>query len=261
MTALLNGKVEGTESPPSHVAIVALGPSSLRYIQQVNMAGDRGVVYDEVWTVNSYASVIKSDRLFHMDDFRIQEARAKAGNKRVANMLEAIKKYSGPVFTCFPKAEYPTSLSYPLAEVVAKFRSLYFNNTVPYMVAYAGLLGVKKLTMFGADYTYPGRAAAEAGRACTEYWLGKLHSLGVHIDVCNQSTLMDGREHVGGVFPLYGYKDMNEIFWIENEQGETRLAFKPKEVVPSAEEIEKSYFHGPDAGQPTEENVLWSPPQ
>jgi hypothetical protein len=252
---------EGLNAPPKRIAIVALGPSSLRYIQQVNMAGDRDIVYDEVWTVNTYANVIKSDRLFHMDDFRIQEMRARAGNKRIAHMLEAIKKYEGPVYTCFPQPEFPSSVSFPLGEVIAKYKSLYFNNTVPYMLAFAGLLGVEKVTMFGADYTYPGRMAAEAGRACTEYWLGRLHSQGVEIEVCNQSTLMDGRDAVGGVFPLYGYKDLHNLILEENDRGEQRLRFEVKEVMPTAAEVEKSYDHGPDAEREADESVLWSPPQ
>ena len=66
----------GGQPKIERLAIVALGPTSLNYIQAVDAAGDRKKMFDEVWTFNSYASVIESDRLFHMDDVEVQRRRA-----------------------------------------------------------------------------------------------------------------------------------------------------------------------------------------
>jgi hypothetical protein len=48
----------------------------------------------------------------------------------------------------------------------------YFNSTAAYAVAYAIHMGVKKISVFGMDFTYPNAHDAEKGRACVEFWLG-----------------------------------------------------------------------------------------
>jgi hypothetical protein len=72
---------------------------------------------------------------------------------------------------------------------------------------------------------------------------------------------MDANKHVGGAVPLYGYRDLHDIFMEVNEKGEQRLNIERKKVIPSAEEIEKNYDHGPGVGALIEEKVEWSAPQ
>jgi hypothetical protein len=48
----------------------------------------------------------------------------------------------------------------------------YLNNTGACAVAYAVHIGVKKISLFGCDYTYPNVHDAEKGRACLEFHLG-----------------------------------------------------------------------------------------
>lgn len=229
---------------PTRVAIVALGPSSLKYIQRASNWGSRDK-FHEVWTVNSYADVIASDRLFHMDDFLVQEARAAAGNFRVGNMLEAIKRYKGPVITCRPLERYPTSVEFPLGKVIAEFGCCYFNHTVPYMLAYAGWLGVEEISLFGCDYSWPDRTMAEKGRACTEYWMGQLNARGIVTRVEPDSTLLDAFEYNrDSRYPIYGYCDGHDVTLEELGEGKVRLKIVEKETLPSAAEVEKKYDHG-----------------
>lgn len=242
---------------PRRVAIVALGPSNLRYIQQASNLGSRAH-YDEVWTVNSYADVIKSDRLFHMDDFLVQERRAEK-NPRIAAMLEAIKRYSGPVYTCRPLPRYPTSIEYPLGPVIAAFQQCYFNNTVPYMAAYAGYIGVEEITFFGCDYSWPNRVSAEKGRACLEYWIGQLNARGVRTQICQESTLMDAQEYRNHVYPIYGYCDAHTVQLIPMDDHRIKMIITPKEELPTAEEMEAKYDHGQDDTPGHEIDVIAGP--
>lgn len=232
---------EGSMLVPDRVAIVALGPSSLNYVQFVDRIGDRKKVFDETWTLNSYCSVIQSDRLFHMDDIRVQIARAEK-NERVRNMLEAMRGYKGPIITSIPHPDYPQCEAFPLAQVVSKYGALYFNNTAAYAIAYAGYLGVREITCFGMDFTYPGIHSREAGRGCCEYWLGKISSH-VQVRVAETSTLMDGIENRRGVFKLYGY-DGFEVK-VEEIDGKRAITMREKEL-PAAEAVERAYFHGRD---------------
>lgn len=243
---------------PAKVAIVALGPSSLRYIQQAAMHGSTKQ-YDEVWTVNSYVDVIRSDRLFHMDDFLVQERRA-VKNQRIANMLEGIKRYKGPVITCRPLERYPSSVEFPLGPVIQEFGACYFANTVPYMLAYAGWLGVQELHLFGCDYSWPNRMQAEAGRACTEYWLGQLNARGIVTLVDSTSTLMDAQTYSGSVKPLYGYSDGHTVELVRVDDSRVKLTITPKAEadLPTAEAVEAKYDHGENLG-PMEIDVIPTP--
>jgi hypothetical protein len=67
----------------------------------------------------------------------------------------------------------------------------YFNNTAAYAVAYAVHIGVKKISMYGCDYTYPNAHDAEKGRACTEFHLGIAKARGIRIGLTDKTSLMD----------------------------------------------------------------------
>lgn len=223
------------------LAIVGLGPSSHKYIDDVDRAGDRKVLFDETWTFNSFVSVIESDRLFHMDDVRVQEIRAEAGNLRVKNMLEAMKRYKGPIYTSSPEPEYPAMIPYPLPQIVAKYNSLYFSTTPPYAAAYAGLIGVEEVYLYGMDYTWPGVAGAEGGRGCMEYWVGRLQGMGVRVKVHETSSLLDTRLSTKDDVKLYGF-DRYQIKLEDRGENRMALVMDPKPL-PTAEEIEERYCH------------------
>lgn len=227
-------------SPPGRVAIVALGPSSLQYVQECDVAGDRHKVFDETWTVNSYTSIIQAERIFHMDDVRIQEIRAAGGNTRVEYMLKALKRHKGPIYTSFAHPDYPALVEFPLRDVIQKLGSIYFNNTMAYAIAYAAFIGVKSITLFGLDFTWPNIHQAEQGRACCEYWLGRAHGMGIQFNIASQSTLMDMRTRHADDLQLYGYDAVK--LSVEDDNGKAKLIFEDRDL-PSAEEIEKKYDH------------------
>ena len=230
----------------SRLAIVGLGPSSRKYIDDVDQVGDRKALFDETWTFNSFVSVIESDRLFHMDDVRVQELRARAGNLRVRNMLEALKRYAGPIYTSSPEVEYPSMVPYPLPAVVARYNSLYFSTTPPYAMAYAGLLEVKEIYLYGMDYTWPGVAGVEGGRGCMEYWVGRLQSHGVKVNVHETSSLMDTRLSTKDDIKLYGFDRYRISLEPRGELMALKMTPKP---LPTAKEIEERYCHKKPASE------------
>lgn len=225
---------------PKRVAIVGLGPSHTSYIRDIDACGDRKQLFDETWTFNTFANAIESDRLFHMDDVLVQERRARNGNKRVANMLESLKRYKNPIYTCFPEPEYPSMVQYPLVQIANKYDSLYFTTTPPYAMAFAGLIGVEELMIYGCDYTWPGIAGAETGRACMEYWVGRLKSMGIKIGVDSFSSLCDARVSKRDDIRLYGYDRVH--ISLQEREGGMCLVMREKEL-PTAEEIEERYSH------------------
>lgn len=222
---------------PASVAILGLGPSLGQYLEIAKRAGGKHV--DETWGINALGDVFNCDRVFHMDDVRVQEARAAANPQgNIAAMLTWLRKHPGPIYTSRPHDNYPGLVAFPLAEVVDTFGQAYFNSTAAYAVAFAVFLGVKRIEIYGFDFTYPNAHHAEKGRACVEFWLGLAVSRGIDIKVPHVSTLLDACTPEER---LYGFDTLDVAFG-RDEAGHVTTSFTPKPV-PPAEEVEARYDH------------------
>lgn len=225
---------------PATVAILGLGPSLGQYVNIAKRLGARSKFVDEVWGINAVADVIVCDRVFHMDDVRVQQIRADAApESNIAAMLGWLKTHPGPIYTSRAQPEYPGCVDYPLQDVINGARMGYFNSTAAYAVAYAIHLGVQKLHLFGCDFTYANAHDAEKGRACMEFWLGIAHARGIKLSVPRETSLLDACEAYRDRF--YGY-DMVDVK-LSGDPGEFVVTFEPIAAAPTAEEIEARYDH------------------
>src|SRR5213593_3221894 len=85
---------------PQHVAILGLGPSVGQYLEITKRLGGRRKFCDEVWGINGLGDVFRCDRIFHMDDVRIQEIRAEAApESNIAAMLRWMRQHPGPIYS------------------------------------------------------------------------------------------------------------------------------------------------------------------
>lgn len=226
---------------PNHVVILGLGPSLDQYSGLVKRLGSRKKLCDEVWTINALGDLFQCDRVFHMDDVRIQQVRADAApESNIAAMLTWLKTTKTPVFTSRPHPDYPSLLPFPLEEVARSTGHAYFNSTAAYAVAYAVHLGVKRLSLFGCDFTYPNAHHAEQGRGCVEFWLGYGAAHGMQIGIPHVSSLMDGC--VPAEQKLYGYDTLHVLF-SNDAKGRVTVKQSPRSKVATAAEIEKRYDH------------------
>jgi hypothetical protein len=191
-----------TGPAPKRVILVGLGPTKSEYMNI--MASDAAVINrDEVWGINGAGAVIKCDLTFAMDDYLTCIGRAPAFAKYYETASE-------PIFTSTPRN--PTALAYPLGEVLnMKGARPYFNGSVSYVAAYAKLIGVEELTIFGCDYLYGGAGMMHPRQidtvarylACMAYWLGQCEAGGMKVVVCPQSPLLDS--DYTGLEQFYGY--------------------------------------------------------
>lgn len=238
----LSGPVVVSETAPEHVAILALGPSVGSYLEFTKRIGGRRKFCDEVWTINALGNVFDCDRVFHMDDVRIQEIRGAAkpdGN--IAALLPWLKAHPGPVYTSRPHPDYPGLVPFPMQEVVRDTGYAYFNSTAAYAVAFAVFLKVKKITLFGMDFTYAHSHHSEKGRACVEFWLGIAAARGIKISIPQKSSLMDGCEPPRD--RLYGYDTLDVTIGRDHDGKHTVKFTERPEPLPTADEIEKRYDH------------------
>ena len=191
-----------TGNVPDKVILVGLGPSKSEYMDI--MASDAVVIdRDEVWGVNAAGGVINVDLSFAMDDYLTCVNRTPA----FAKWFETAKE---PFFTSVPRND--NALAYPLEEVLNMPGARpYFNGSVSYIAAYAALVGVKELTIFGCDYLYGGlgrmhpRQTETVARylACMTWWLGYAQGRGMNVIICPSSPLLDADLMVLEQF--YGY--------------------------------------------------------
>jgi len=214
---------------PKSVSIVAMGPSQ-RVWHNGNGSYDLSIPRaDEVWCLNKGLRTIKCDVGFVLDDL-VGEARKSeqyhADLKDMPDLPIMTTTIDHDVRQLFPHNRLH---AYPLQEIVwdlgVRFAivrgmpataivetadnlgrigasiGLYLRNSVPMMLAYALWIGVEKVLVYGADYTYPGQEAREDDRANAEYWVGLCRGMGMEVQVCSDSTLLDSRNPDG----VYGY--------------------------------------------------------
>jgi hypothetical protein len=191
---------------PRSVAFVAAGPSKMAWVDYQcateRAAGD----CDEVWTLNGVGRVVRSDLSFIMDDY----ASIRGHLPDLARWYESCPH---PIITSQPRPECPTAIAYPLADVLnLPCARPYLNHTAAYVIAYAIVLGVKHLYLFGCDYISqdaPYRTGKErsvgAARymACASFWSGYAAARGMEINVPSTCPMLDADSHENDWF--YGY--------------------------------------------------------
>tara|TARA_Y100000310_G_scaffold258188_1_gene266508 strand:+ start:1398 stop:2165 length:768 start_codon:yes stop_codon:yes gene_type:complete len=203
---------------PKRVAIVALGPSVQTFLRR--SMSNTGVEdpYDEVWTLNRGFQGFHHDKLFVMDDLRW------IGLHRNKEYAEFLKKHDRPIITSTPYPEFPTSIPFPLLQCIEFHDDDIFTvNTVAYMVAYALYIGVKELSVYGADFVYKNGVTVEEGGLAVAYMLGrcKMHDC-THI-LTNETTMLYANKCVqrpDGTIgrPPYGYHRLAQMEAMEERK-------------------------------------------
>ena len=219
-----------------HVAIVGLGNTQGTFTSSVA----NGKYFDEVWAINSMMVPIKHDRVFMMDPASRFLDTENAGPQTEA-MRKALGKHEGPIYTCTLDNRVPGAVEYPLEQVVKDTGLCYFNNTVPYAVAFAIYHKVTHLYLYGIDYSYKSNIVmAEAGRACTEFWISAAIARGIKVEVAYNSTLLD--TNVPDEEKLYGYHRLDDPLVLSIKDGALTVAKKSEATPP--EPVEEPVLYG-----------------
>lgn len=179
------------EGRPERVAIVAMGESSKEYINIATAGGGCGRFYDEIWAISAMGGVIAHDRAFVMHDLRDLE-RSAATSEQDLEFMRWMRRHPGPLYVTEAQPEYPGSVTFPLAEVLESMSGFaYFNTSVAYAIGLAVMLKVKRLGLYGCDFTYEDNHAAEKGRACCEFLLRAAMDHGVQVALPPTTSLLD----------------------------------------------------------------------
>ena len=193
-------KLEG-----KNVAIVAMGQSQIDF----HLSQTHSVEFDEVWAINAMIGVLPNiDRAFILDPMSRFLDTEDAGTM-TPMMRRLLPQCKFPIYTCELDNRVPSAIDYPIESIVSDLGCSYFNNTIPYAIAFALWNKVKQLSLFGIDFTYRNNMHfAEAGRSCTEFWLSKCIDAGIQIEVAPRSSLLD--MDIPMQEKLYGYHRLND---------------------------------------------------
>tara|TARA_R110000824_G_scaffold241557_2_gene430287 strand:+ start:355 stop:1083 length:729 start_codon:yes stop_codon:yes gene_type:complete len=188
-----------------NVAIVAMGQSQIDF----HLSQTHSVEFDEIWAINAMIGVLPNiDKAFILDPMSRFLDTEDAGTM-TQMMRKKLPKCNFPIYTCELDDRVPAAVEYPIELVVHDLGCSYFNNTIPYAIAFALWSKVAKLSLFGIDFTYrTNMHFAEAGRSCTEFWLSKCIDAGMQIEVAPRSTLLD--MDIPLQEKLYGYHRLDD---------------------------------------------------
>jgi hypothetical protein len=226
------------------IAIVAMGKSATSFVQHASSKGGIHGVADFVIAINAMGGVIRHDLLIAMDDLRVQEERvraAEAGETAPAPALQGTMKfllnYNRPWLTSRAWDEYPEAQEMPMAEIFTDLQTAYMNNTVAWALAWAICHKPSVIQIWGADFSYPDRHGAEAGRGCVEYLLGIAHARDIMVQLPAETSLMDS--NVPDDHKPYGYDSEHiEIDWDTNPVTVKRT---PRDKIPTGLEMAERY--------------------
>ena len=73
--------------------------------------------------------------------------------------------------------------NYPLKEIVEKYKSRFFTNSISYMIAYAIYCGFEKIDIYGVDLDVDGEYSFE--RPSVTYWIGFARGLSIEVNIAS----------------------------------------------------------------------------
>lgn len=190
---------------PKSAALVCMGPSVVDYLTATLTQEFKRDWVDEVWVINMAVNSFRADLVFWLDDL-IQQKNFRAP------LIEALASYNVPVITSKSYPDLvPLSYDYPIEPIARMGTEIlgkpYLNNGVAMAIAYGIHIGLKRLVIYGADFSYPNRDFAESGRGCTETWVTIAGMKGMEVALCPGTSLMDTVKDHG----IYGYSEQPAI--------------------------------------------------
>lgn len=191
---------------PRRVVVLGMGPSIVDILEDGLTQELTGAWADEVWAINMSANIMWHDVCFWMDDLKVQQ-QFKPG------LLDLLKRRNKPVITSKAYPEICDSYDYPVSEVanigIPIFGKPYLHNSVSQVIGYGLWKGVKEMRIYGADFTYPNREFAEAGRANVEAWITLAVIRGMRIELTKRTSLLDAVSDTRGI---YGYAEQPAVY-------------------------------------------------
>lgn len=195
----VSGYQHPTGKAPETVMLVGLGPSKYE-LTEAMLRHDFTPWWDELWTINKGIDFLpRADVAMILDDLYDYAERHPAYGQSMRDYTARGGRIISQ--TSLPNDGSIEFTNYPLREVLAFWQAQGGNPqnwlhtiSVGLIMAYAGMIGVKRLMLAGIDCSWPNRPdLSEAGNAVVCYWIGRLEQLGCTVEINSDSTLNSTR--------------------------------------------------------------------
>lgn len=171
----------------------------------------------EIWGVNNLYPLIEAHpdryRWFEIHDITKEEKTFKRRDnplfrgQNVNEYLKDLGKWANdincPVYMQKTWEEVPTSIVYPLKQVMEKFGN-YFTNSISWMLALAIHEGFEEIHVYGVDMAVDSEYHFQ--RPSCEYFLGIARGMGIKVYIPDTADLLKVRH-------LYGFDEKKETAW------------------------------------------------
>ena len=182
------------------LAIVGTAPSSI-YLAPYNDPDFEIWGLNGVYSYIDFAMVSNFTRWFDIHSMKAikdlsgsTDARYQFGNGYYGWLQGlTIPLYNQEVFP-----DFPTSVKYPLEEILRKFPRKYFTNSISWMLALAIYEGYEDISIYGVDMAMSSEYSEQ--RPSCEYFIGYAEGLGINVYIPDQSDLLKTPF-------LYGFED------------------------------------------------------
>jgi len=175
---------------PRVIAIAGFAPDSR---DQVNEEPDTS----EIWAINNAYLFLKRtpNRWFqlHPPDWKRNEGMPAGSYGREPEHLELLKESPCPVYMQVKTPDIPSSVEYPLGDLVERFGRPYFTSTMAYIMAlilaeHDDGQNVGEVRVYGINLTTMNEYFRQ--KACFEYWIGQAEGRGIKVWVPASSGLL-----------------------------------------------------------------------
>lgn len=193
-----------------HIAIIGNGPSIIQTTSDGKRLGkvDIDQLLKQVgcgdalpWTINGGWYYHPTSTLgFQMDDVK---GPAMAVHPNPDWYASLTRDAQIPIITSVSYDDYPATVSFPLEQAIRFAGYVYFAESISYMIIFAAMCGVKRITLLGVDYQ---EGCRPQERACTEFWLGWAHAQGIEVVSAKNSMILKSVHEEKYYMPgFYGY--------------------------------------------------------
>lgn len=161
--------------------------------------------HTETWGVNGgYNFAKRLDKLFMTDSLEGEVLEEEY-------YVDTLKEFGGTLvlakhFPVFNGLGIPIEI-YPIDEIIAKFNTRFFSNTICYMMAYALYYGYEKIWFYGIDMMPNTCYLQEKGGV--EFWMGV--ALGMGAEVINTEASATGKTWNGRMYGYWGLQEKERL--------------------------------------------------
>lgn len=149
----------------------------------------------EIWGLNHlYPFIPRWDRWFELHDPGWMADNLKIW-KEYDEWLR--KEHPFPIYMHKHFDEYPSSVEFPLDELVKKYGS-YFTSSIALMLGLGIAMGFEQIEIYGVDMAHDSEWGIQ--RPCVEYWIGIARGLGIKVGLPSATALLSNEG-------IYGYND------------------------------------------------------